>query len=83
MRYIKQHKRILYTDLLTSGKPSGYLAEVDKQAKDLFFRVVKEVAESESVTERLKDEDQMMWVGRMNAVREAATEIVNNELAFA
>lgn len=83
LRYIKQHKRILYTDLLTSGKLNSYLADVDRQAKDLFFRVVKEMAESEGITEQLKEENQMFWIGRMNAIREAAMEIINNDLIFA
>ena len=82
MRYIRQHKRILYTDLLTSGKLNSYLAEVDRQAKELFFRVVKEMAERECINERLKEAEQMLWVGRMNAIREAAIEIVNNNLIF-
>ena len=69
-------------DLLTSGKLKSYLAEVDSQAKELFFQVVKEMAESEGITEQVKEDDQMLWVGRMNAIQEAAMEIVNNDLIF-
>ncbi len=83
LRHLKQHRKILYTNLLTSGKLNSHLAEIDKQAKDMFFRVVKQLAEKEGVTEKLKAENQMEWVGRMNNIRNRATEIVNAELIFA
>lgn len=82
LRYIRQHKRILYTNLLTSGKLNSYLADIDEQAKDLFFRLVKQMAECEGVTEQLKAENQMEWVGAMNNIRHRAMEIVNTELIF-
>ena len=78
----QQHRKVLYTNLLTSGKLNSHLAEIDKQADDMFFRLVKQLAEKEGVTEKLKAENQMEWVGRMNNIRNRATEIVN-ELIFA
>ncbi len=83
LRYLKQHRKVLYTNLLTSGKLNSHLAELNKQAEDMFFRVVKQLAEKEGVTEKLKAENQMEWVGRMNNIRSRATEIVNTELIFA
>ncbi len=81
LRYLKQHRKVLYYNLLTSGKLNSYLAEIDKQAEDVFFRVVKQLAEKEGVTEKFKAENPMEWVGRMNNIRAKATEIVN-ELIF-
>ena len=74
---------ILYTNLLTSGKLNSYLADINRQAEEMFSRLVKELAEKEGITETLKAENQMLWVQRMNAVQETATEIVNNDLVFA
>ena len=82
MRYIKQHRKVLYTNLLTSGKLNGYLADIDKQAEDMFSRLVEQMAEHEGVTEQLKASDQMKWVARMNNIRSRATETVNNELIY-
>ena len=72
----------MYTNLLTSGKLNGYLADIDKQAEDMFFRLVKQMAESEGVTEQLKADNQMEWVARMNNISQMATEIVNTELIY-
>ncbi len=83
LRYLKQHRRVLYTNLLTSGKLNSHLAEIDRQAEDMFFRVVKQLTEKEGVTEKLKAENQMEWVGRMNNIRNRATEIVNADLIYA
>ena len=80
LRYIKQHHKVRYTNLLTSGKLNGYLADIDKQAEDMFFRLVKQIAEREGVTEKLKADNQMKWVAQMNNIRQRATEIVNTEL---
>ena len=82
LRYIKQHHKVQYTNLLTSGKLNGYLADIDKQAEDMFFRLVKQMAEREGVTEQLKADNQMEWVARMNNIRSRATEIVNAEVIF-
>ena len=83
LRYIKQHHKVRYTNLLTSGKLNGYLADIDKQAEDMFFRLVKQMAEREGVTEQLKADDQMEWVARMNVIRNSATETVNTEIIYA
>ena len=80
LRHIKQNRRVLYTNLLTSGKLNSYLADIDKQAEEMFSRLVKYMAEREGLTEQLKADNQMAWVGRMNDIRSRATEIVNNDL---
>ncbi|NLA80860.1 MAG: TnpV protein [Chloroflexi bacterium] len=82
LRFIKQHKRVFYTSLMTSGKLNSYLADVDNQADDMFSRLVKQLAEKENVTEQLKAEDQMLWVKLMNNIRNRAVEIVNNEAVY-
>ena len=82
LRYIKQHHKIRYTSLLTSCKLTAYLADIDDQAEDMFFRLVKQLAEKEGVTEQLKAENQMLWVARMNNIRNRVTEIVNTELIY-
>ena len=83
LRYIRENRQGLYNSLLLSGKLNSYLAELNEQAEDMFFRLVKELAEKDGITEKLKAEDQMLWVQRMNAVRETATEIVNHDLIYA
>ena len=83
LRYIRQHRKVLYTNLLTSGKLNGYLVDIDKQAEEMFSRLIKQMAEHEGVTEKLKADNQMEWVDRMNNIRSRATEIVNAELIFA
>ena len=81
-RYLKQNHRVLYMNLLTSGKLNSYLADIDKQAEDMLFRLVKQMAKREGVTEALKVENQMEWVGRMNNICNQATEFVNAELIY-
>ena len=83
LRYIKQHKRVFYANLLTSCKLNSYLADVDKQTETMFLQLVKELAEKENVTKKLKAENQMLWVQRMNSIRNRATEIVNVDLIYA
>lgn len=82
LRYIKQHHKVRYTNLLTSGKLNGYLADIDKQAEDMFFRLVKQMAKREGVIEQLKADNQMEWVARMNNIRSRATEIVNHDIIY-
>ena len=82
LRYIKQHRKVLYTNLLTSGKLNGYLSGIDKQADDMFSRLVKQMAEREGVTEQLKAENQMEWIARMNNIRSRASEIIHAEYIF-
>ena len=71
-----------YTNLLTSGKLNGYLADIDKQAEDMLFRLVKQMAEREGVTEKLKADNQMEWVARMNNICSRATEIINHDIIY-
>lgn len=82
LRYIRQYKRVLYTTLLTSGKLNSYLADIDEQAENMFLRLVKQMAECEGVTEQLKVENQMEWVGRMNNIQTCVREVVNKELIY-
>ena len=81
-QYLKQYHKILYYNLLTSGKLHSHLADVEEEAQTLFLRLVKEYAEREGVTEQLKAEDQMEWVRRMNNIRERVNEVVNAEMIF-
>lgn len=81
-RYLKEHKQVTYTSLLTGGKLNSYLADIDKQAEEMFFRLVKEMAEKQGITEYLKANAPMAWVGTMNNIRSRAEEIVNTELIF-
>ena len=80
--YLKQHRKVLYTNLLTSGMLNSYLADIDEQAEDMFFRLVKQLAEKENVTEKLKAENQMLWVRKMNNIRNRVTEVVKYELIY-
>lgn len=82
LRYIKQHKRAFFTSLISSCKLNSYLVDVDKQADDMFSRLVKQLAEKEKVTEQLKAENQMLWVGRMNNIRNRAMEMVINDVIY-
>lgn len=82
LRYLKQHRKVLYSELLISGKLNDYLADLNEQAEELFSRLVKQLAEKEGVTETLKAENQMLWVQKMNNLRNAAMEIVSNELIY-
>ena len=81
-RHLKQHHKILYYNLLTSGKLNAHLAEIDRQAEEMFFRLVKQMAEREGVTERLKAENQMEWVRQMNSIRNRVSEIVYAKIIF-
>lgn len=82
LRYLKQHHKVMYYNLLTSGKLHSHLADTEEHAQALFSRLVKEYAEKEGVTEQLKSTNQMKWVGKMNAIRNAATEIINREFIY-
>lgn len=82
MRYLKEHKRLFYLNLLTSGRLNEYLVSVDERAADMFFRLVKEYADRQGVTERLKAENQLEWVGRMGNIRACAREVVNAEIIY-
>lgn len=80
--HLQEHHKVLYMNLLTSGKLHKYLLDVDKQAEDMFLRLVEQMAKREGVTEQLKAENQMEWVGRMNSIRSRAMENVNADLIF-
>lgn len=82
LQYIRRHKQTLYTILLTSSKLNSYLADIDRQAEEMFSRLVEQITECDGITEKLKEKNQKEWVGKMNAIREAATEIVNNDLIY-
>ena len=81
-RYLKSHHKAVYADLLTSGKLNGYLADIDREAEEVFSRLVKQMAEAEGITEKLKADDKMTWVSKMNGIRNRAAEVVNAELIF-
>lgn len=81
--YLQEHKRTVYTTLLTSGKLNSYLADIDEQATKLMFRLVEQISDKEGVTEQLKAENPLLWVGRMNEIQARAKEIVNTEIIYA
>lgn len=81
-RYLKQNHKVRYYNLLTSGKLNSYLADIDKRARFLFDEKVKSLSEKENVTEKLKSENAMLWVQKMNNIRNRATEIVNSQIIF-
>ena len=81
-RFLKENHRVLYANLMTSGKLVAYLDDIEQQATAMFLRLVKELAEKENITEELKSNDQMLWVQKMNNIRNRATEIVNAELIY-
>lgn len=82
MRYIREHRKVFYIKLLTSGKLQSHLADVEEQAQGLFDHLMKQRAEREGITEKLKADNQMEWVGRMSNLRSAVTETVNAEVIF-
>ena len=82
LRYLKQHHKIRYYNLLTSGELNDYLADICNQAEKLFFRLVKQMAKAEGINEQLKVADFMAWISKMNNIRNRATEIVNSEIIY-
>ena len=82
LRYLKQHCKNVYIELLVSGKLNDYLADLNEQAEDMFSRLIKELAEKEGITETLKAESQIEWVQKMNDVRNVTTEIINQDLIY-
>ena len=82
LRYLKQHRKGLYSELLISGKLNDYLADLNEQAEKMFSRLVKQLAEKEGVTEAIKAENQLLWVQRMNSIRNDAMEIVSSDLIY-
>ena len=82
LRYLGEHRRVRYANLLTSGKMNSYLADIDRQAEEMFERLVKQMADAEGITETLKANDQMEWVGRMNSCRDRASETVCHQVIY-
>ena len=82
LRYLKEHRRVRYATLLTSGELNAYLADIDRQAEELFLRLVKQMADAEGITETLKANDQMEWVGRMNSCRDRTSETVYHQVIY-
>ena len=82
LRYLELNRKILYTNMLTKGKLTAYLADIDEQAENMFDQLVRQLAEREGVTEQLKANNQMLWVKKMNSIRNRAEEIVNHELIY-
>ena len=82
LRYLREHHRVRYANLLTSGELNAYLVDIDRQAEELFLRLVKQMADAEGITETLKASDQMEWVKRMNNVRSRAFEIVEADIIY-
>ncbi len=82
VQYIKVHRKCFYTPLLTKCKLNSHLADINRQAEEMFFRLVKQMAEREGVTEKLKADNQMEWVARMNNISSRATEIVNHDIIY-
>ena len=83
LRYLRQHRKALYTGLQITGKLNGYLADLNEQAENMFVELVKQMVARENVTEQLKAQNQMLWVQRMNNIRDRAVEVVNNDLIYA
>ena len=83
LRVLRQHRKVMYTELLTTGKLNGYLAELNKQAGEMFLRLVDQMAVAEGITEPNKAQNQMLWVQRMNNIRDQAEEVVNHDLIYA
>ena len=81
-QYLREHRKALYNTLLLSGKLDSHLADINQQADDMFSQLVEQIAEQESITEQLKADSQMEWVGRMNNIRSAVEEIVTTEIIF-
>lgn len=82
LRYLERNRKILYTNMLTKGKLTAYLADIDERAENMFDQLVRQLAEREGVTEQLKANNQMLWVKKMNSIRNRAEEIVNHELIY-
>lgn len=83
LNYLKQHRRVTYTNLLTSGRLNAYLADIDRQVQERFERLIESMKQAQGITEQLKADDALEWVGRMNNIKACAMEIVNKEIIFA
>lgn len=82
LHYLKNYRKVLYTNLLTSGRLNIYLADIDRQAEEMFERLTRQMAIAEGVTEQLKADNQMAWVGKMDSIRNRAAEIINTKIIY-
>lgn len=82
LRYIREHRKVFFTNLLTSGRLADYLTEIDRQAEEMYWRLIRQYAECDGITEQLKADDQMEWVRQMNNIKSAVTEVINHDLIF-
>ena len=82
LRYLKEHRRRVYLNLLTSGRMNDYLADIEEQAQELFEKIVEQMKQAQGITEQLKAENQMEWVARMNNIQSCAREIVDKEMIY-
>lgn len=82
LRYLKEYRRVTYLNLFTSGRLNTYLADIDKQAEDMFFRLVEQMKQAQGITERLKEENTLEWIGRLNNIQACAREVVNEEIIY-
>ena len=82
LRYLKEHHKIIYTNLLTSGRLNAYITDIDKQAQERFETLIEQMKQAQGITERLKAENALEWVGKMNNIRACAMEIVNEEIIY-
>ena len=80
LRYLRQHRKALYTELRMTGKLNSYLADLNEQVEAMFFELVKQMAAREGINEQLKAQNQMLWVQRMNNIRSKATEVVSSDI---
>ncbi len=83
LRYLREYRKVIYTNLLTSGRLNAYLAEIDRQAQERFERLIEQMKQAQGITEQLKAENALEWIGRMNNIRACAMEIVNREIIYA
>lgn len=82
LHYLKNHRKVLYANLLTSGKLNTYLADIDRQSEEMFEQLVNQMAAAEGITEQLKADNQMAWVGKMNNIRNQVIEAINTEIIY-
>lgn len=82
LKYLKEHRKVLYINLLTSGELTRHLNEIDRQAREMLELLVRQMAQAQGITEQMKAEDQMAWIGAMNNIRSAADEVVMQEVVF-
>ena len=83
LQYLKEYRRITYLNLLTSGRLNAYLADIDKQTEEMFFRLVEQMKQTQGIMEQLKAENALEWTGQLNNIRACTREIVERKIIFA